>query len=284
MGESIHARLPRRGCQSHAGVAHASGWPLHGRVPRRAQWKNFLELCHRPELACQVTVEARDKINADAAIIFSDILVINQALGQGLRFDAGHGPVLEPAIRSPEDFSAWRSPEEALPHLSFVGEALQQTREQLPADCPLIGFCGAPFTLAAYAIEGGGSRQFAFTKQFMYQHPDSWHSLMDLLSDTLIAYLNMQVQHGAQALQIFDSWVGNITRADYVEFVQPSIRKIIAGLPEGIPVILFGTHTDHLLEEFAACEPDVVGVDTTTDLAKAWKRIGGHEKISIKGI
>lgn len=247
------------------------------------QGRDFLELCQKPELACQVTVEALRRIDADAAIIFADILIVLEALGQHLRFAEGHGPVLEPAIRSRNDIAPWIESEAAAGKLDYVAEAIRQTRSELPADCPLIGFAGAPFTLAAYAIEGGGSKQFMATKRLMYSDPACWHEMMARITATLTPYLKSQIAAGAQAVQIFDSWVGILTEADYREFVEPYVADLIDTMPDGIPVILFGTNTDHLLERFLACNPDVIGIDTTTDLNAAWERLGGPERISVQG-
>ena len=153
----------------------------------------------------------------------------------------------------------------------------------LPADIPLIGFCGAPYTLAAYAIEGGSSRQFAHTKTFMYGDPGAWHALQQRLVLTLIPYLNAQITAGASCVQVFDSWVGHLTRADFIEFVQPHLTALVAGIAPGIPVILFGTETGHLSDLIAGCGADVIGVDTTTDLSANWDRCGGPGRIAVQG-
>lgn len=245
--------------------------------------RDFLDLCYQPELASEVTLTARNRIAADAAIIFADILLILKELGLALRFDAGHGPRLSPPIRCPGDVAQLADPLQAAADCAPVYEALRLTRAGLPADIPLIGFAGAPFTLAAYAIEGGASRQFAQTRLFMYREEAAWHALLGHLVAALIPYLNAQVQAGAQALQLFDSWVGELTTADFRRFVQPHLTRLIAGLPSGVPVILFGTHTRHLLPDLLACGPDVLGFDQQTPLLPTWQELGGPERLSVQG-
>jgi uroporphyrinogen decarboxylase len=245
--------------------------------------RSFLELCKDPALAAEVTVYARDWLGVDAAIIFSDILVVLETLGLPLEFLAGDGPSLSRPIRDAAAVDALGDPLQAAADLGYVGDAIRLTVRGLPADVPLIGFCGAPFTLAAYAIEGGSSRQFAHTKTFMYREGAAWHRLMARLVDALIPYLGGQVGAGASCVQVFDSWVGNLTRADFSEFVQPHLARLVAGLPAGIPVILFGTGTGHLLDLIAGCGADVIGVDATTELAPAWSGCGGPQAIAVQG-
>jgi len=153
----------------------------------------------------------------------------------------------------------------------------------LPAEIPLIGFCGGPFTLASYAVEGGSSRHFTHTKTFMYREPEAWHRLLDRLVDALIDYLNRQIAAGASCVQIFDSWIGNLGRGDYLTFIDRHLRRLIAGIVPGVPVILFGTGTNHLIDLLAATGCDVIGADTVTDLNEAWSRCGGPQKLSIQG-
>jgi len=245
--------------------------------------RDFLDLCLQPELACEVTVTAQQRIKADAAIIFADILLIPRALGQDLRFATGHGPVLTPPIRSAADLDRLDDPVQAAADCAYVAEAIRQTRAALPADIPLIGFSGAPFTLAAYAIEGGSSRAFAQTRLFMYRQEAAWHRLMGMLVDALVPYLHAQVAAGAQAVQVFDSWVGQLTEADYRRFVQPHTHRLLASLPEGIPVILFGTGTRHLLPAMLESAPDVLGMDHCTPLVASWDALGGSERLSVQG-
>ena len=243
---------------------------------------SFLELCKRPALAAEVTLYAREWLGVDAAIIFSDILVVLEALGLPLEFTVGDGPRLAP-LEGPAGVAALGDPAQAVADLAYVYEAIATTVRGLPADIPCIGFCGAPFTLAAYAIEGGSSRQFARTKAFMYREPEAWHRLMGVLVATLAPYLNRQIAAGASCVQIFDSWVGNLTRADFTEFVQPHLTRLIAGVQDGVPVILFGTATGHLLDLLTACGPEVVGLDSTVEVGAAWHALGGPSRIAVQG-
>ena len=245
--------------------------------------RTFLDMCYNPDIAAKVTIEAQAKIDADAAIIFADILLILDKLGQELTFAAGEGPRLNPPIRSADDLKIFGDALQAAKDCSVVADACAMTREQLPAEVPLIGFCGAPFTVASYAIEGQGSRQFAQTRLLMYNESAAWHQLMETLVDALAPYLIQQVEAGAHALQIFDSWVGHLNRMDYQEFVLPHVKRLVSMLPEGIPLIYFGTNTGHLLEDMISTGIDVIGLDHTMDLAKTWKRFGGGEQISVQG-
>ncbi len=245
--------------------------------------RSFLDLCKDPAMATEVTLYAREWLGVDAAIIFSDILVVLEALGLPLAFAAGDGPTLSRPVRDAAAVHALGDPTKAAEQLSYVYEAIRRTVAGLPADIPLIGFCGAPYTLAAYAIEGGSSRQFAHTKTFMYSDSGAWHALQERLVATLIPYLNAQIAAGASCVQVFDSWVGHLTRADFVEFVQPHLTALVAGIAPGIPVILFGTETGHLSDLIAGCGADVIGVDTTTDLSATWERCGGPGRIAVQG-
>lgn len=245
--------------------------------------RSFLDLCKDPALAAEVTLYAREWLDVDAAIIFSDILVVLEALGLPLTFATGDGPVLGKPIRDGAAVDALRDPVSAANDLGYVHEAIRRTVAGLPADIPLIGFCGAPYTLAAYAIEGGSSRQFAHTKTFMYRDSAAWNALLARITAALIPYLNAQITAGASCVQVFDSWVGHLTRADFIEFVQPHLRTLVAGITPGVPVILFGTETSHLSDLIAACGADVIGVDTTTDLSATWERCGGPTRIAVQG-
>ncbi len=233
---------------------------------------SFIELCRTPDLAAEVAVTALDAIGADAAILFSDILLILQPMGMNLEYPEG-GPVLHNPVREAQDVERLR---EAEPResLGFVFEAVRQTREQMNPALPLIGFCGAPFTLASYMIEGGGSRNFENTKRFMYADSGAWHALMEKIVRGLTIYLNEQIRAGAQAVQIFDSWVGCLSPGDFREFVLPHSRALIAGIEKGAPVIHFGTGTAPFLEAFAGAGGDVAGVDFRVELADARERLG----------
>ncbi|MDA1000083.1 MAG: uroporphyrinogen decarboxylase, partial [bacterium] len=208
---------------------------------------SFIELCERPDLATEATVTAAEVLGVDAAIIFSDILLILRPMGMELEYAKGEGPVLHNPVREAKDLD--RLEVAAPDSLSFVYEAIRQTRAALPAGLPLIGFSGAPFTLAAYMIEGGGSRNFTETKRFMYADPGAWNALMEKLVRGLIPYLNAQIEAGAQAVQLFDSWVGCLGPEDYKTFVQPHSRALIEGIRPGTPVIHFGTGTGSFLPE-----------------------------------
>ncbi len=244
---------------------------------------SFLELCKTPALAAEATVFARARLDVDAAIIFSDILIALEALGLPLAFAAGDGPSLSRPIATRADVDALRAADAAAADLGYVHDAIRLTVRDLPADIPLIGFCGAPFTLASYAIEGGSSRSFAKTKGLMYREPATWAALMERLVATLSIYLGQQVAAGASALQIFDSWVGNLTRADFAEFVAPWLSRLVASVPAGVPVIVFGTDTGHLVDLIAATGCDVVGVDAITDLDAAWTTAGGPTRVAVQG-
>ncbi len=233
----------------------------------------FIELCRTPDLAAEVAITALDAIGADAAILFSDILLILQPMGMDLEYLSGDGPVLHNPVREALDVERLK---EAEPResLGFVFEAVRKTRQQMNPALPLIGFCGAPFTLASYMIEGTGSRNFENTKRFMYADSGAWHALMEKLVRGLTIYLNEQVHAGAQAVQIFDSWVGCLSPGDFREFVLPHSRALITGIEKDAPVIHFGTGTAPYLEAFAGAGGDVVGVDFRVELADARARLG----------
>ncbi|MCZ6876248.1 MAG: uroporphyrinogen decarboxylase [bacterium] len=238
----------------------------------------FLELCKRPDLAAEVTVTAVERLGVDAAIIFADILLILEPMGMQLEFVAGDGPVLHNPIRTPADVAQLQEVEPQA--LEFVMQAITTTRAALKPYIPLIGFAGAPFTLASYMIEGGGSRNYLHTKTLMYTQAEAWHALMALLSRNLTHYLNSQIAAGAQAVQLFDSWVGNLSPTDYRTFVLPYSQAIIADLTPGVPVIHFGTGTGSLLELMREAGGDVIGVDFRVELDHAWQRLG---EVSIQG-
>ncbi|QDT01358.1 uroporphyrinogen decarboxylase [Adhaeretor mobilis] len=233
----------------------------------------FLELCKNPKLCSEVMCTAVDKLGVDAAIIFSDLLPILEPMGFDLEFTPGDGPQIHNPVRTAGDLS--RVVElENLDSLDFVFETVSQTRTDLPEDLPLIGFAGAPFTLASYAIEGGSSRSFLHTKKLMYTDSASWNELLGRLSRSITRYLNAQIAAGAQVVQLFDSWVGCLGPHDYRTYVMPHVSSIIAGITPGTPVIHFGTGNPTLLPLQAEAGGDVIGVDWRIDLADAWKRIG----------
>jgi uroporphyrinogen decarboxylase len=232
----------------------------------------FLELCKTPELAAEVTVTAAERLGVDAAIIFADILLIIEPMGMDLEFAGGEGPMIHNPIKSASDVDRLREITD-INCLDFVMEAIRQTRMALAGNIPLIGFCGAPFTLASYMIEGGGSRNYIETKRLMYNDSGAWHAMMSLISRALVLYLNAQVAAGAQAVQLFDSWVGCLGPDDYREYVLPHTQSVIDGI-EGVPVLHFGTGTAALLELMREAGGNVIGIDWRVRLDGAWSRIG----------
>ncbi len=234
---------------------------------------SFLELCKDPALATEVTVTAAERLEVDAAILFADILLILEPLGFDLEFAKGEGPVIHNPIREAADVDRVRPMADASP-LGYVMDAVAMIRAALRPETPLIGFAGAPFTLACYAIEGGGSRHYAKAKTFMYRDPGAWDALMARLVDATAHYLNAQAAAGAQVLQIFDSWVGSLGPDAYQRFVQPHMRRLIASLAPGTPVIHFGTDTSTLLELQRDAGGDVIGLDWRVNLDEAWARLG----------
>ncbi len=234
---------------------------------------DFLTLCKTPELAAQVTVEAVERLGVDAAIIFADILLIVEPMGVGLEFSKGDGPVIHRPVRTAADVDNLREedPRETVP---FVFESVRKARARLPPQIPLIGFSGAPFTIASYMIEGSGSRNYIETKRLMYNDPGAWRALMERLVRVISTYLNEQIAAGAQAVQLFDSWIGCLSPADYRTFILPHMKTLFAGITPGTPVIHFGTETSGLLELMAEAGGTVVGVDWRIDLDVAWRRIG----------
>jgi uroporphyrinogen decarboxylase len=233
----------------------------------------FLELCKTPSLAAEVTVQAATRLGVDAAIIFADILLIVEPMGIALEFAKGEGPTIHNPVRGPEDVKRLREVED-VGSLSYVFEAIAQTRSALPSDLPLIGFSGAPFTLASYIIEGGGSKNYVHTKSLMYQDAGAWHALMSLISRALVKYLNAQIAAGAQAVQLFDSWVGCLSPDDYRDYVLPHTRSVIQNITPGTPVLHFGTGTASLLELMREAGGDVIGIDWRVGLDEAWQRLG----------
>ena len=243
------------------------------------QRHSILELCHDPDLATQVTLQPVERLGVDAAILFADILLPFEPLGLGLAFAAGEGPQIARPIRSAAQVAAL-PPVDPAQDLGYVLEAVRLICRALRPEVPLIGFAGAPFTLASYAIEGGATRSFAVTKRFMYAEPRAWHALLELLADLVGRYLAAQAAAGAHALQLFDSWVGCLGPEDYRAYVQPHSRRaleIAAG--GGVPVIHFGTETGGFLEDFAAAGGDVIGVDWRIPLDAAWERLAPGQAI-----
>lgn len=241
---------------------------------------SFLEMCKRPELAAEVTVMAVEQLGVDAAIIFSDILLIVEPMRVGLSYHEGHGPMMARPVRTSQDVDALPDvePDESL---SCVFEAVRMTRRALHPGIPLIGFCGAPFTIASYLIEGRSSRDFRQTKTFMYRDHGAWYALMDRLVWAHVKYLNAQIDAGVQAVQLFDSWVGCLNEADYREFVMPHMHALIHAIKPGVPIIHFGTNTATILRAIKQAGGDVIGLDWRVDLAEAWQELG-HD-VAVQG-
>jgi uroporphyrinogen decarboxylase len=235
---------------------------------------SLLEICRQPELAAEVALQPVHQLGVDAAILFADILLPLIPLGVGLSFVQGEGPLIGHPPRTGDEVGRlrWFDPAE---ELDFVYQAVRWLRGELPPEVPLIGFAGAPFTLACYLIEGGPSRDYARAKAFMYSEPRAWHGLLDKLADTLAAYLQAQVGAGAQAVQLFDSWVGVLGPADYREYVSPHSARVLAAIAEtGVPVIHFGTATAGLLPLLREAGGSVIGVDWRVPLDRAWEMVG----------
>jgi uroporphyrinogen decarboxylase len=240
---------------------------------------SFLEMCKTPDIAAQVTLQPIEKFKLDAAIIFSDILIPLGSMGVNFEFAKGEGPVFRHPVREMKDIEKLRviEPEE----VSFLMKAIQMVRRELKGKIPLIGFSGAPFTLASYIIEGGHSRNYILTKGMMYQNRAAWGALMNKISDGLIRYLNAQIRAGAQAVQLFDSWVGCLSPADYEEYVLPYSKKVIDGVDRSVPLIHFATSNAALLELMKKAGGDVIGVDWRIDIREAWSRLG--YEVAIQG-
>ncbi len=246
---------------------------LRARVP-------FLELCKNPALVSEVTVTAAEKLGVDAAIIFADLLLIVEPLGLHLEYDKGEGPVITPGVREAADVDRLQDvePEKAL---GYFYEAIRRTRSDLDSRLPLIGFAGCPFTLASYLIEGGGSRNYRHTKALMYRDAGAWRALMERLARALASYVNAQIDAGVQAVQVFDTWVGCLSPADYHEYVQPYTRMMLEDVRPGTPIIHFGTGTAMLLEAMRDAGGSVIGVDSHVELGQAWQRLG--DGVAIQG-
>jgi uroporphyrinogen decarboxylase len=233
----------------------------------------FLELCKKPDLAAEITVKPVELLGVDAAILFADILLPLEPMGVGLEYTKGDGPVIHHTVSSRTQVEQLLEfdPQEAL---AFVFEAVRKTCAALDGKVPLIGFAGAPFTLASYLVEGGSSRNYLKTKKLIYSNPGAWRGLMERLSSVTAEYLNAQIAAGAEAVQLFDSWAGCLSPDDYERFVLPHTRVAIAGLTRGIPVIHFSTGTGGFLKSVRAAGGDVIGVDWRINLDAAWDDLG----------
>ncbi len=239
----------------------------------------LLEIVERPQLAAEVTLQPVEAHRVDAAILFADILLPVVPMGLSLEFVKGKGPVIREPVRSAAAVDALREPRTES-DLGHVLEAIRLVRQALPESVPLIGFSGAPFTVAAYMIEGGASRNFIHAKTLMYSQPQAWHALMGKLAAALGEYLQAQAQAGAQALQVFDSWVGALSPADYRRYARPYTEMVLAAAAgTGVPVIHFGTGTATLLEDMASAGGDVVGLDWRVPLERGWARLGPDKAV-----
>jgi uroporphyrinogen decarboxylase len=243
------------------------------------QRHSLLDICRQPELAAEVTLQPVDRLDVDAAILFSDLLLPLEPLGIPFDFVKGEGPVIHEPIRTADDIARLRKfePRDSLGH---VLATIRLLKNELADRVPLIGFGGAPFTLASYAVEGGPSSHYARTKALMYGEPDAWHRLCEALSAAVADYLVAQVEAGAQAIQVFDSWVGALSPGDYREFALPHTRRVLnAVAATGVPVLHFGTGTATLLEAMTEAGGDVIGVDWRVPLDDAWTRIGADRAV-----
>ena len=231
----------------------------------------LFEVCRQPELCAEVTLEPVRVHGVDAAVMFADIMLPVLGMGIDVELVESVGPVIEHPIRTKEDVAALRvpDPEEAVP---FMLEAVRLVRGELEPEQALVGFSGGPFTVAGYLVEGKPTREFAQTKHCMYGAPEVWHALCEKLTETFIAYLRAKVAAGADVIQLFDSWVGALSRDDYLEFVAPYSRRILAAVDA--PTIHFGTGTAHLLETMAETGGDVIGLDWRVRLEEGWERVG----------
>jgi uroporphyrinogen decarboxylase len=237
------------------------------------QKHTLLEICKQPELALEVTLQPL-RLGMDAAILFADILLPLEPMGAPFEFAKGEGPVIHEPVRTRAQIDKLRvfEPEDGL---GYVLAALRLIRKELEGKTPLIGFAGAPFTIASYLVEGGKSNDYRITKQLMWTEPDAWHALMTKISEVVRRYLRAQVEAGAQAIQLFDSWIGALTPEDYAEHVAPHVAHILKDVEKtGVPVIHFGTNTATLLEQMRDAGGTVIGVDHRIRLDDAWKRIG----------
>lgn len=251
----------------------------------RAKAGDFMSLCMNPELACEVTLQPLDRYPLDAAILFSDILTIPDAMGLGLYFETGEGPRFKKVVSTPADIAALPIPDPEK-DLGYVMDAVRTIRRELNGRVPLIGFSGSPWTLATYMVEGGSSKDFRKSKAMLYDNPQAMHDLLDKLAQSVTSYLNAQILAGAQAVQIFDSWGGSLSDAAYREFSLFYMERIVAGLirqHEGreVPVILFTKGGGLWLESMAEVGATALGLDWTCDIRNARARVG--DKVALQG-
>ena len=234
---------------------------------------SLLEICKNPELAAEVTITAAEKLDVDAAIIFADLLLPLEGMGVGFEFLAGEGPVIHNPVRTSADVERLRI--DRAPELGYVAEAIRKVVAHFADRIGIIGFCGAPFTLASYVIEGGGSRNYIHTKSLMYRQPAVWRMLLEKFAAVLTEFAAQQVEAGADVIQVFDSWAGALSPVDYREFVLPITKQLVSGIQAlGVPVIYFGVDTAALLPDMRETGADVFGLDWRTPLDEGWRALG----------
>lgn len=239
---------------------------------------SFIEMCKTPEVACEVTMQPVNAFDVDAAIIFADILLPLEGMGLDFEFAPTGGPKINTPIRTIADIDNIRQIDPET-DVGYLLEAIKLTKKELNGKIPLLGFSGAPFTLASYMIEGGGSKSYENTKKLMYSDPKNWHRLMDKIADVCIVYLNAQIKAGVNGVQLFDSWVGCLGPLEYKEFVQMHTKKIIDNVDKSVPFINFSTNTAEYLDIISETGGDVIGTDWKLPLDEAWKKIGYDKAI-----
>ena len=233
----------------------------------------LVEICKQPDISAEVTITAAEKLGVDAAIIFADLLLPLEPMGLPFEFQAGEGPVVHQPLRTAEAIHALRTDRTA--DLAYVARAIEKVVAHFRDSIGIIGFCGAPYTLASYMIEGGGSRNYMFTKQLMYTETAAWRTLLDKLVTVLTEYCRLQVQAGADVIQIFDSWVGSLSLADYRDYAFEASRRLVRAVQAlGVPVIYFGVETTGLLSAMASTGADVIGLDWRQPLDEGWRAVG----------
>jgi len=274
-----------RACKSEP-VDHTPVWFMRQAGRYMAEYRavrkqhSLLEICKKPELAAEVTITAAEILGVDAAIIFADLLLPLEVMGLPFHFSAGEGPVIERPVRSKQDIEQLHTDRAA--ELGYVSEAVSVVAKHFADRVPVIGFCGAPFTLASYMIEGGGSRNYVHAKKMMYNSPAGWNALMAKLVAVTTAYSAEQVRAGADAIQIFDSWVGCLSVEDYRRYVLPHVSKMVKDLQKtGVPIIYFGTDSATLLPAMNETGADVIGLDWRIPLDEGWQKL--NHRCAVQG-
>ena len=281
----INALLKKEVTRTPIWVMRQAGRYLPEYRATRKKAGDFLTLCKSSDLACEVTLQPLERFDLDAAILFSDILTIPDAMGLGLHFVEGEGPKFSHPLSSLSEINQLTKPDVSK-DLSYVSEAVSVIKKNLKGRVPLIGFSGSPWTLATYMVEGGSSKTFSKVKGLMYENPKHMHQLLDVLADTIIDYLNSQIEAGADSVMIFDTWGGLLNKASYENFSLMYMSKIVAGInrnSEGktIPVTLFTKGGSAWLEQIAATGCDAVGIDWTVEIGEAERRVGS--KVALQG-